>query len=788
MKRINYLVPLALCLLASSCQKDEVASTSDNFHFISVKASIEAPATRSSVTDAGVFSWTAGDNIGVWTTRTDGDPAFQALAYNTANGKFEGSLTGSGLKYSKYAVYPHSEQHSISDAALTVTLPDTYDYTDQAYSPNVNALMVANIGDESSTLNDLRFYHAGGVVSVRVKNLPAGACGVRLTTNKDVTGTFNVTGPGTAAPGITAAEKSTKNAVTIKFDALSAASTEEMQFFFPLPVGEGYTFKLEYLTSDNAEPTLIKEGASPNTISRAGLLLMPTLTLTSVGASGENSGYGVVNIAGETTYVVYNAEGLLAVNELVQNDLDANITLDADIDLTNVEKKYDDKKSNWKSIGEYHANGLSKKYTGIFNGNNKTITGIVIESDENGQGLIGFLGENGIVRNLKLLNCSITSSGSYIGGIAGENHDGTIEDCTVENISINSTITGTAPQPCVGGIVGRNYYGATVSACKIYSSEIKSTGAIVGGIAGQNFHIVKDSEVLNKESSTFSVSGTNIIGGIVGNNHAGDHFDEAKVSNCHVISTALDKIKITGTGYNTGGLIGSSTRGIVENCSVTFCTVTGVGNQAGGLLGFNNGSVVSGCIVNNCVVTGNSRVGGIAGKNAYDIAQSRNATGIIISCLANNVNVISNLTATDTETPNGKSSVGGIVGINVSKNTTGEIIGCYAFNCTMGENKDALTDAANIVGFNSYKSESRYGTVIACHYRKSNDTGENVSSANADAVETPTVVTGIDWSAAVTSMNSAIDTWNDTNAYACKYKWATDKTYSTAELADINTL
>ena len=172
-------------------------------------------------------------------------------------------------------------------------------------------------------------------------------------------------------------------------------------------------------------------------------------------AAAEDPGYTVSEDG--KTYNVTSADGLRNVAKLVneEGNTDINITLDNDIDLSDIE---------WTPIGTE-----SRPYTGNFDGGGHTITGLKIDkSGTDYVGLIGCLGSGGKV----LTNISV-SGANCVGGIAGQNYG------TVENCSVNGTVTGKGFTD-TGGIAGSNY--GTISGC---SAEGTVTGSVnVGGIAG----------------------------------------------------------------------------------------------------------------------------------------------------------------------------------------------------------------------------------------------------------------------------------------------------------------
>ena len=188
------------------------------------------------------------------------------------------------------------------------------------------------------------------------------------------------------------------------------------------------------------------------------------------GESGEaeDLGYSIQN---DGSYMVYNADGLLAWNKAAQKDESINCTLTADIDLTG---------KDWTRIDTWPG------YSGVFNGQGHRITGLNISAATTE--LFGLLNVRGVIKNLQLIDVNLYGSSGNTAGIVGRNH-GQIIACSVTG-KISASYGGTC------GIADLNY--GSITACW-FDGTLKEyeSGAIVrynyntitscywGGNAGQ---------------------------------------------------------------------------------------------------------------------------------------------------------------------------------------------------------------------------------------------------------------------------------------------------------------
>ena len=280
----------------------------------------------------------------------------------------------------------------------------------------------------------------------------------------------------------------------------------------------------------------VTPGIQPYALLDVSLILKDGGKLTASRLLKYDKGY---TISGDgKTYIVTSANGLLAWNEAAQKDLSINCTLAADITLT----------GEWTPIGTE-----KQPYTGTFDGNDKTITGLTInQSGTDYVGLICHLGSGGTVKNLTLENVDITGQ-ACVGSVVGWN-DGTVAACTV-----SGNVMG--PGDTVGGVVGFNYYGSTLIACYATCS-VNSYGYGTGGVAGRNYGTMTacyhaTGSVLDSED---------YIGGVVGRNYD-------TVTACYWKNNQEQ-----GIGDHLAGTIGETTK--VDGTTVTWQTAVDAMNAA----------------------------------------------------------------------------------------------------------------------------------------------------------------------------------------------------------------
>ena len=194
----------------------------------------------------------------------------------------------------------------------------------------------------------------------------------------------------------------------------------------------------------------------------------------------------------------------------------------------------------WYPIGDWdpYDHHLYLAFTGTFDGQGYDIGDLFI--DRPGAGLFRYVPEGAVIRNVALVNATVTG-GHYVGGLVAH-LSGTVNNCYS-----SGSVTG---EWAVGGLVGANH-GGTVSKC--YStSSVTGDRDEVGGLVGRN-----RGGTIDNSYSAGSVTGYRYVGGLVGDDDGGT------IDDCYFSGS------VTGA-YAVGGLVGGgyhrvSSRFIVSN-------------------------------------------------------------------------------------------------------------------------------------------------------------------------------------------------------------------------------
>ena len=217
-------------------------------------------------------------------------------------------------------------------------------------------------------------------------------------------------------------------------------------------------------------------------------------------------------------------------------------------------------------------------YTGIFEGQNHTISGLYFKQATSFVGL--FSVNSGKIANVGILDSYFYGQpyfGSWVGGVCGKNTDqGAITNCYNTGIVRGSD--------AVGGVCGSNY--GTITNCS-NKGNVGEDDESVGGVCGSNYGTITNC------NNSGIVSGKMYVGGVCGENSNG-----GTVTNCNNTG------EVRGTSQYIGGLSGDNDSSSITNCNNTG-EVRATGNFVGGLSGgnYNNGTITN-CYYDSTVYTG----------------------------------------------------------------------------------------------------------------------------------------------------------------------------------------
>ena len=167
----------------------------------------------------------------------------------------------------------------------------------------------------------------------------------------------------------------------------------------------------------------------------------------------------------------------------------------------------------WTPIG----NSYNGSYTGIFEGQNHTISGLYFKQENTEE--VGFFGYNrGKISNVGILD-SYFCGFSQVGGVCGYNSS------TITNCYNKGVVDGTADRASsFGGVCGCNL--GILTNC--YNTGIVSGQSYVGGVNGYNIN----GTIINC-NATGEVNGTgSYVGGVIGMN-----LNKGTITNCYYDST-----------------------------------------------------------------------------------------------------------------------------------------------------------------------------------------------------------------------------------------------------------
>ena len=235
----------------------------------------------------------------------------------------------------------------------------------------------------------------------------------------------------------------------------------------------------------------------------------------------------------DSPYIITTAEELKWFRDEVnrgRNNICAKIADNVEvIDMSTVchaaDKSQNLEEVSWEPIGN-----TTNRYMGTFDGNNKTITNLYINANQEYSGLFGYTYRSAI-KNLTFVNANVTNTNSFTGILVGYGYGG-----TYQNIM-------------------------TSTSCEVNGGD--GTGGIAGRLAGNAYNCVNYATVQGKEQ----------VGGLFSS------YDSSTS-----ITACANYGKVTASSQWVGGLVGYFNSGTIQDCA-NYGDVKGT-NRVGGMAGF----------------------------------------------------------------------------------------------------------------------------------------------------------------------------------------------------------
>lgn len=214
-----------------------------------------------------------------------------------------------------------------------------------------------------------------------------------------------------------------------------------------------------------------------------------------------------------------SANAILTANITVNENLLDSLQYDAEGNVSNGSDFI-----SWTPIADCMEDHTTQ-YSGTFDGNNKTVSGLYLNGNSTRIGLFGSSEADGNIKNVGVVD-SYFKGNDFVGGVCGRN-DGTITNCYNAG-----NLTAIDPTAAIGGICGYNDNGGTIANC-YNTGTVTATGSVasVGGVCGCSLAPI--SNCYNIGTVTATSSGAD-ISGICG-------FNYGPITNCYYLADTEDE-------------------------------------------------------------------------------------------------------------------------------------------------------------------------------------------------------------------------------------------------------
>lgn len=297
---------------------------------------------------------------------------------------------------------------------------------------------------------------------------------------------------------------------------IPAAATEEYTVTFDVVVKSGSVVAYEV---ENMTATItgyqIKMGCAYNFIAE---ITPDNLDLKAIEFDAQVDEWDVqapssigYTVSADGSYVVYSAQGLQKVAEIVNGGQQVNVVLAEDIDLSSLTRTA----VEWTPMGTG-----AHPFKGTFDGNGKKVSNFKVTALEGHAGLIGYcVGTQ--IKDLTVENVTIVAN-HYAGGILGQGY-AKLDNCHANNVNITLSTKDGDLGDKAGGLVGQLLEGAMY--------------------------------IKNSTASNVNIKGYRDLGGIVGMAHNNNTVAGCSVNGVTIVQDLSDNYQST-TPTTLGGIVG----------------------------------------------------------------------------------------------------------------------------------------------------------------------------------------------------------------------------------------
>lgn len=402
--KTRLLALISVAALFAGCAKEVDVNTPTSTGKRQVTITANILQTKSTVSDAGIYSWSSDEQIAVAEEGMTGATPIVFDIQDADEGTFSGTLTGSNNPV--FAISPAFVASNFTTEGGNTIYDIVLDNISDYVPGTTNALMIGTLVSNSNY--KFEFRHAAALVKVPVVNVPAGTAKIKLTMDKPITGLWGSVATVNPIPEIAPDTNLGENSLTLTLKDVISASNTSADFFFPVPANTYTSFQFELLDANGNRLKGVKKTGLSIKLDVADLFVTPTITAVETFSKVKSTAdlkdgkYLIVYEGGKNTS---NVEIPSVAFDGSKNSLDAvkngiSVTIDNDVIAATTELKASIfvisvsdgtiKSASGKYIGQSsYANGLATDET------NAIINSISIDGEENA--VIGVAVENNSV-------------------------------------------------------------------------------------------------------------------------------------------------------------------------------------------------------------------------------------------------------------------------------------------------------------------------------------------------------------------------------------------------------